>query len=85
MRLSALWQDLRGSRSGVAAVELAVAMPLLVTLSMGGLELASFALANLRVNQIAIAVADNASTIFFKPVASRACMLFLTRTSTMAS
>ena len=28
---------------------------------MGGLELASFALANLRVNQLAIQIADNAS------------------------
>ena len=48
-------------RSGVAAVELAVALPLLVMISMGGLELASFALTNMRVNQIAISVADNAS------------------------
>lgn len=61
MRLRALWRGLKASRSGVAAVEMAVALPLLVTLGMGGLELASFALANLRVNQIAIAVADNAS------------------------
>ncbi len=48
-------------RSGVAAVELAVALPLLVMISMGGLELANFALTNTRVNQIAISVADNAS------------------------
>lgn len=61
MRLIALWQRWRANRSGVAAVEMAVALPLLVTLGMGGLELASLALANLRVNQIAIAVADNAS------------------------
>ena len=45
----------------MAAVQLAVALPLLVMISMGGLELASFALTNMRVNQIAISVADNAS------------------------
>ncbi|MFM6932936.1 MAG: TadE/TadG family type IV pilus assembly protein [Novosphingobium sp.] len=61
MRLSTVWRAWAACRSGVAAVELAVALPLLVTLSMGGLELASFALANMRVNQIAISIADNAS------------------------
>ena len=61
MQLSAVWRAWATCRSGVAAVELAVALPLLVTLSMGGMELASFALTNMRVNQIAISIADNAS------------------------
>lgn len=61
MRLNALARAWIACRSGVAAVELAVALPLLVTISMGGLELANFALTNMRVNQIAITVADNAS------------------------
>lgn len=61
MRLSGLWRQWTACRSGVAAVELAIALPLLVTISMGGLEIASFALANMRVNQIAIEIADNAS------------------------
>lgn len=61
MRLTSFWQTWAACRSGVAAVEMAVALPLLVTVSMGGLELASFALANLRVNQVAIQIADNAS------------------------
>lgn len=46
---------------GVAAVEFAVALPLLIALGLGGIELANFAIVNMRVNQIAIAVADNAS------------------------
>ncbi len=61
MHLSGFLRTWTACRSGVAVVELAVALPLLVTVSMGGLELASFALANLRVNQIAIQIADNAS------------------------
>lgn len=40
---------------------MAVVLPVMVTLGMGGIELANYAIANLRVNQIAIAVADNAS------------------------
>ena len=60
MHLSRLTR-LRADRSGVAAVEFALALPLLLALGLGGIELANFAIANLRVNQIAIAVADNAS------------------------
>lgn len=42
-------------------MEFAVAMPLLLLLGMGGIELANYAIVNMRVNQIAITVADNAS------------------------
>jgi len=49
------------SRSGLAAVEFALSLPLLVTLCMGGIELTNYAITTLKVNQIAISIADNAS------------------------
>lgn len=51
------------ARDGVVMVEFAFMAPLLLLLILGGLELANFALANLRVNQMAISVADNAGRV----------------------
>ena len=48
---------------GVAMVEFAVAAPVLLVLILGGLELANYALAHLKVNQVAMTVADNAGRI----------------------
>lgn len=48
---------------GVAMVEFAFAAPLLLTLILGGVELANYALAHLRVSQIAVTVADNAGRV----------------------
>lgn len=49
--------------SGVAMVEFAFAAPLLLTLILGGVEIANYALAHLRVSEIAVTVADNAGRV----------------------
>lgn len=52
---------LRDDQSGLAIIEFAYALPVLMVLSMGGLEIANLAMAHMRVSQIAMLVADNAS------------------------
>lgn len=44
-------------------IEFAFAAPLLLTLILGGVEVANFALAHLRVSEIAVTVADNAGRV----------------------
>jgi hypothetical protein len=56
-------RTLRGCRRGVAMVELAFSLPILLLLIFGGLEIAHLAMSHLRVNQIAITVADNAGRV----------------------
>lgn len=51
------------ANNGVAMVEFAFVAPLLLLLILGGVELANFALAHMRVNQIAVTVADNAGRV----------------------
>ena len=63
MRLSAAWQRLIGDRSGLALTEFALSLPLLLTAGLGGIETANLAVTTLRVNQVAIQIADNASRI----------------------
>ena len=58
-----LLRELSRSTSGVAMTEFALSLPVLITLLLGGLELSNLALAHMRVNQIAIHVADNASRV----------------------
>jgi len=48
---------------GVAYLEFALIAPILLLLILGGLEVVHYALAQLRVNQIALAVADNAGRV----------------------
>lgn len=63
-RVSAALRRLRAlprARDGVALIEFAYSLPILVTLGLGGLELIYYTTAHLRVNQIAISLADNAS------------------------
>ncbi|WP_331010398.1 TadE/TadG family type IV pilus assembly protein, partial [Sphingomonas sp.] len=50
-------------RSGVAMIEFAVGIPLLLMLGFGGMEVARFALATLRISEIAMTVADNAGRV----------------------
>lgn len=47
--------------SGVTAVEFALSLPLLMLMAMGGLEIANMAIVHMRINQIAVSLADNAS------------------------
>jgi hypothetical protein len=49
--------------SGVAAVEWALSAPLVLTMFLNGAELTNYAIAKMRVSQIALHVADNASRI----------------------
>lgn len=47
--------------SGAIIIEFAMLIPLLALAGLGGIELANFAITNMRVNQIAVSLADNAS------------------------
>jgi len=63
MDARALLAPLRRDERGVAFVEFAFAAPILLVLILGGLELVNYALAHMRVNQIAMTVADNAGRV----------------------
>lgn len=58
-----LVRSLKRDRSGVAMLEFAFALPLVLGVSCYGLEIANVALLNLRVSQIALALADNSSRV----------------------
>jgi len=49
------------SISGASIVEFAISLPLLMGLALGGVEIVNLAILELRLNQLAITVADNAS------------------------
>ena len=63
MAMRAGLRDLARSESGLALVEFAYALPIFVVLLLGGLEVSNLALAHLRINQIAMTVADNAGRV----------------------
>lgn len=50
-------------RRGVALIEFALAAPVILLLGIGGVEVGNYVMANLRVSQIAMAVADNAGRV----------------------
>jgi hypothetical protein len=54
---------IRHDNRGVAIVEFALAAPVVLFLILGGLEVVNYALAQLKVNQIAMTVADNAGRV----------------------
>ena len=54
---------LRDDRSGMAIVEFALALPFFVGFTMGGVELTNYTTTKMRMSQIALQVADNASRI----------------------
>jgi hypothetical protein len=54
---------LRRCESGLAFVEFAMSLPVLVTLGLVGLETANLAMAHLRVSNIAMLTADNAARV----------------------
>lgn len=49
--------------NGLAMMEFAFSLPVLLVLTLGGLETANFALAHLRISQIAMTVSDNAGRV----------------------
>lgn len=63
MTAGALLSRLRRNPSGVAMTEFALAAPLLFTVGLWGSEEANFALTNMRIGQLAVQIADNASRI----------------------
>jgi len=54
---------LRRAQSGIAMTEFALSLPILLTLGLTGLEVAWLTLAHLRVSNIAMMTADNASRV----------------------
>lgn len=55
------WRGLARDCRGTSVVELAFALPILMLMGLGLSELAAYAIAQTRINQVAISVADNAS------------------------
>jgi hypothetical protein len=62
-RARARARALRACTSGVALIEFALVLPVVTTLGLGGLECANYAMANLRVSNIAMLTADNAARV----------------------
>ncbi|MGF7170964.1 Flp pilus assembly protein TadG [Sphingobium xanthum] len=61
--LAASLHRLRGDTSGLAAVEFALTSPIILAMFLSGAELTNYAITKLRISQIALHVADNASRI----------------------
>ncbi|MGP1353309.1 MAG: TadE/TadG family type IV pilus assembly protein [Parasphingopyxis sp.] len=59
----AAYRRLKKDSEGIALVEFAFSLPIVLALVFGGLETANYALAHLRVSQIAMTVADNAGRV----------------------
>lgn len=57
------WRDLRSDNRGVAMIEMAYTLPIMLLVGFGGLEIANLTLANTRISQIAMSAADNAARI----------------------
>ena len=62
-RLAALADRLRRSVDGTAMTEFALAAPLLMTAGLWGVESANQAIVQMRISQVAVLVADNASRV----------------------
>lgn len=62
-RVRVLLSRLKSSISGVAAVEFALSMPFLLFFGLWGIEMANYAIVNMRVSQLAFHLADNASRV----------------------
>ncbi|MFA6606090.1 MAG: hypothetical protein WCS75_03725 [Sphingomonas sp.] len=56
-------RTLARARSGVAMLEFALALPIVLGIGAYGLEVSNLALLNLRISQIALTLADNASRV----------------------
>lgn len=54
---------IRADKSGVALIEFAYVLPIMLVLGVGGLELSNLAVMNLRISQAAMHIGDNASRI----------------------
>jgi hypothetical protein len=61
MRVRRLLRRLLGDASGVALIEFAYSLPFMTILGLGGVEVANYSITHMRVSQIAVSLADNAS------------------------
>jgi hypothetical protein len=61
--IARLCYRLRRSVAGVAAVEFALSLPVMLTLGLWGAELGNLAITHMRVSQLAMQLADNGSRI----------------------
>ena len=59
----ALWRRFLGDTNAVAFIEFAIVLPVLLTLGLFGAEIARLSSTNMRISQIALSVADNASRL----------------------
>jgi len=62
-RISSFIRRLGGDSSGLALIEFAYVLPIMVTISMTGAELTNYITTKMRVSQLALQIADNASRI----------------------
>ena len=62
-RLSRFARALRHDRRGISAVEFALCLPFVITATMTGAELTNYTTTKMRISQLALQVADNASRI----------------------
>lgn len=62
-RLARLMRAIGRDRSGLALIEFAYSMPILVALGMSGTELANYATTKMRISQLALEIADHGSRI----------------------
>ncbi|WP_333835725.1 hypothetical protein [Novosphingobium sp.] len=60
-RLRRLVRRLRRDTAAITVVELAVSMPFLMLMALGSMEMVNLGILHVRLNQLAISVADNAS------------------------
>ena len=58
-----LFRRLAHDNSGVTVIETAFITPIILLMGMAGLELANFALVNMRLNQAAVHISDNTSRV----------------------
>lgn len=63
MKLRRILRALKANASGAAMVEFALGTPLFLTAGLWGVEEANFALVNMKIGQLAVHIADNASRI----------------------
>jgi hypothetical protein len=63
MRLMLRKRNLKRCSSGVALIEFAIAMPVLMVLIVGGMELTNYVVVQMQINRIAAMAADNASRL----------------------
>lgn len=62
-RLASFVRRLGRDRCGVAMIEFAYTMPLFLVLLGGGVELTNYAAVHMRISQVAVSLADNASRV----------------------